>query len=391
MSNNYNDSHWFCWNLAIKNHPLEIDKICIFLKEIGFEWIQNNSLKPSISEDENYIDINDGYNHIFITLEAITVTSPRHCLVKLQYQEDGKVNFFAYVFDIQDTNGTIIVLKPDITQDISSNESPGVLLSDQIENYVKKYHMIVPFSPENLKAASYNVRIGNLFYRSNKPESVTKDNPFLEIKPHEAVLVRTMEHLHMPRFLIGRWNLRVSKVYKGLVWVGGIHIDPGWKGELWCPIYNLSKETVRLRINEPFASVDFVKTSKYIEGKSQNYVKNRSEPEHPGSGLETLKNDTESFHEKLERFQSNNFTLIGIIVAAIAVLATFSQIPSLEELIKGKSPVTADIWFGYEHSDKPASNDQWAFFFSIFAMVISISWWIVYLVTKGGALFGKRN
>ena len=53
----------------------------------------------------------------------------------------------------------------------------------------------------------------------------------------------------MPRFLIGRWNIRVTVAYKGLLWVGGPQVDPGWVGHLFCPIYNLSDQEVNFKLS----------------------------------------------------------------------------------------------------------------------------------------------
>src|SRR5712692_3027246 len=130
----------------------------------------------------------------------------------------------------------------------------GVLLSDDIKRCVTQFGLIDPFDEKNLTAAGYDFTIGSRYKREGMEYLLDKDHLNLEIKPHEAVFVCTKEKLFMPRFLVGRWNLRIKRVWDGLVWVGGVHIDPGWQGELWCPIYNLSKDTVTLNPGDTFAS-----------------------------------------------------------------------------------------------------------------------------------------
>src|SRR5205814_7673725 len=83
--------------------------------------------------------------------------------------------------------------------------------------------------------------------------------------------VRTYERLNIPRFLIGRWNLRVDMVYRGLLWVGALQVDPGWRGYLPCPLYNMSDKPVELRYQQPVFTIDFVRTTPYKKGTSKEY------------------------------------------------------------------------------------------------------------------------
>ncbi len=153
----------------------------------------------------------------------------------------------------------------------------AVLLSDEIERYVEDFHLIKPFDAENLKPASYRLTVGTEYAIGGNHREL-QDKPGKReviIPPFEVAIISTREKISMPTDLIGRWNLRVSKVYEGLLWIGGAQVDPGYKGHLYCPIYNLSVENVSLYLNEPFAAIDFVKTTDYVEGKSKPYKQKR--------------------------------------------------------------------------------------------------------------------
>lgn len=310
MSND-NGRHWFCWNRFIEY--TEERNVIKYLNHVGFEWVDFGvEIQPDGNDRLNIISPDKKEK---LTL-SLSLTESRVTLVDVRYNIE-------YYFEVQqDTNGDINILKPDM---INDHYPPGVLLSDRIEYYVKHNLLIVPFNPneEHFKAASYDFTLGNIYKRGEKVSTLLKEHSDLTIQPHEAVLVRTKEHLNMPKFLIGRWNLRVSRVYQGLVWVGGIHIDPGWEGELWCPIYNLSKDPVTIHSGDTFASIDFEKTTPFNE-KSIVYERSRGNPRHPGSGLEILRDDVEDFPRRLNQFQTMTFTLIGIIVAALAILSALS-------------------------------------------------------------------
>jgi len=56
-------------------------------------------------------------------------------------------------------------------------------------------------------------------------------------------------------------------VYKGLVWVGSLQVDPGYRGYLFCPLYNLSDKEQELTYKEPLLTIDFVRTTLLDESK----------------------------------------------------------------------------------------------------------------------------
>src|SRR5579871_4363585 len=141
----------------------------------------------------------------------------------------------------------------------------GVLLSDQIEDCVRKFRMIDPFKRSGLKPAAYELRIGDQ-YSLRGEICELKDqsgaNSFV-LKPFDVAVIKIHETLNLPRNIIARWNIKVSLAYEGLVWVGGPQVDPGWVGHLSCPIYNLSGHDVRLELFQEIAVMDFVLTTPY--------------------------------------------------------------------------------------------------------------------------------
>jgi deoxycytidine triphosphate deaminase len=122
-----------------------------------------------------------------------------------------------------------------------------------------------------MHVAGYKLTIGDEYYRDEKifylrscvdaPTDARHD--YVEIPPFEVVVIKTRETLCLPRFLIGRWNIVVKQAYRGLLWVGGPQVDPGYVGHLFCPIYNLSDKPVRLEEREEIALIDFVKTTPF--------------------------------------------------------------------------------------------------------------------------------
>ena len=144
-------------------------------------------------------------------------------------------------------------------------EKTGVLLSDEIEHYVNTGQIITPFQMDNLKPAAYELTVGDEAMLGGQYLSLgdSTENGKLIIPQFEVAVIKTAETLNLPRFLIARWNIRVLWAYRGLLWVGGPQVDPGFVGHLFCPIYNLSNKEVLIRKGDAIAVMDFVKTTAF--------------------------------------------------------------------------------------------------------------------------------
>lgn len=157
--------------------------------------------------------------------------------------------------------------------DDSKYEFTGVLLNDAIERCANDFELISPFNVKHLKPANYKLRIGDEYAIGGQIKQLS-DEPGrneITIEPFDVAVIKTLEILNMPRFLIARWNIRVQLAYEGLLWVGGPQVDAGYVGHLFCPIYNLSDKPVTLKFGDYIAVIDFIKTSTFHEGKSFNY------------------------------------------------------------------------------------------------------------------------
>lgn len=245
----------------------------------------------------------------------------------------------------------------------------GVLLSDEIEYYVEKYKMIDPFKHDNLGAARYGLTVGNEYAIGGEIKKLY-DEPGknkIRIPPFEVVIIETKERINLPRFIVARWNLRVKWAYEGLLWVGGPQVDPGWVGHLSCPIYNLSDKEVTLRLGEPIAVMDFVKTTPFKKGKSKEYHRpptrvlfDEYKPEKLISALYTeARKRVDDIEDKVNRFGSRLYTFIGFILLAITVLVTVLAI----FVSSGQGVSVALPWWVY----LSVVFSSFAFFMSIFA------------------------
>lgn len=217
---------------------------------------------------------------------------------------------------------------------------PGaVLLNDEIrrlcEHEQERFRLIDPFQPKLLKPARYQLTLGDEARVDGELRKISKEEP-LVIAPHQVAIVRTLEKLNIPRFLIARWNLRVDMVYRGLLWVGALQVDPGWVGYLPCPLYNMSDKPVNLYLGEPVFTIDFVRTTPFRESTCKRY--GRAEfpnPELRTNDPQILRSGPYDALKRLKAYGSNVrqlrtqintttaglFSALGALVAALSIVA----------------------------------------------------------------------
>ena len=237
-------------------------------------------------------------------------------------------------------------------------EERGVLLSDKIERYCQDdCKLISPYHKDNLRPAGYDLSVGENYVIAGVKYPLSLGNK-LPIKPYTVAVIETRETVNLPPFLIGRWNIVVKLAYKGLLWVGGAQVDPGFRGKLNCPIYNLSDELVMLEYGQDLAMIDFVTTTQPIRGVSKPYLwRQRSKvliEDYAGtltSGVEArldeignhLKTELERVDDtignaaketnrrankvdaRIDTFVSLVFTVVAVLFAGLGIVATKSD------------------------------------------------------------------
>jgi len=227
----------------------------------------------------------------------------------------------------------------ELTQEVKlgRKEKPGVLVSSEIARLAEDpaIKMIDPFyrDKKRLKPAAYQLSLGKHCRIGKKTKLLSAKDPYLQIKPYQVAIVETLEELNLPNNIIGRWNVSISGVYKGLLWVGGPQVDPCFRGHLYCPLYNLSTSPVTLVYKEPFATMDFVRTT---PGFSVPFNQTRRKMSDYVTMLESAPEDTlkqvKQVRRRVQVFETTMLTTIGIIIAALAIVTGSSLQPSFATL-----------------------------------------------------------
>jgi len=232
-------------------------------------------------------------------------------------------------------------------QENMDNSCGSVLLSNEIINLCRNVPPLIdPFYPEKekglLKPASYHLRIGDKIRIEGQDYELSTEKNVQHIPAHGMAIIKTFERINMPNNLIGRWNLKVKKVYEGLLWVGGPQVDPGYSGFLFCPVYNLSETPYKIVFGDPLFTIDFVKTTPFDPDNPDCISLDMDRPTDSLSAIDTnrlksatrqdftkqwenidkIKQESDKVFQDIRRFQSIIWAALTIIITAIAVLAT---------------------------------------------------------------------
>lgn len=141
-------------------------------------------------------------------------------------------------------------------------DTEALLTADRIRRYHYEVgRMIRPFQERHLNAASYDLTIGPRCLIDGEPRILSQREPAFEIPPNSIAFVSSREMLLVPHWLVARFNLKRNLIFRGLLMGVGPQIDPGFIGVLAAPLHNISSNPVELSFLEPFAKVDFVKTT----------------------------------------------------------------------------------------------------------------------------------
>jgi len=260
----------------------------------------------------------------------------------------------------------------------------GVLLSDKIRCYCDDFGLIEPFDKSSLRPAGYNLRVGHNYSIRGEWHALNEGMHF-EIAPYQVAIIETYETLNLPKFLIGRWNVKVKLAYKGLLWVGAAQVDPGFRGRLCCPIYNLSTDPVRLEFRKELATIDFVTTTHFKPGCETFPWQTRDLlvfPEYPflNSGIEkqvldfrneigasrenaakdiakirgelTSKTETNkeridtniaNIQSRIDNYTARTLTVLAVLFAALGLAV--SRVPEISYLSSATPLAAVALWF----------------------------------------------
>lgn len=153
--------------------------------------------------------------------------------------------------------------------------APALLNTADLLEYIAATAMVHPFRvdpakpTEVLKPASCAMRLlGQVLYWKG-PDAEHAEKVTRELRPEEELLLApnsivyvTLEPmLRLPDYIAARFNLTIKEIYRGVLVGTGPLVDPGFVGQIYLPLHNLTCNEYRLIGGEPVAWMEFTKIS----------------------------------------------------------------------------------------------------------------------------------
>ena len=145
----------------------------------------------------------------------------------------------------------------------------SLLNSADIFQYVAKTGMIFPFDCNKLVGASYEVGLkGTVIWwdedgSKHEIELIDSETVF-DLKPNSIAFVTLEPIFRIPDYMVLRFNLKISHVYKGLLLGTGPMVDPGFVGRLSIPLHNLTANTYTFKGGDGIIEMEVTKLSKNV-------------------------------------------------------------------------------------------------------------------------------
>jgi len=140
---------------------------------------------------------------------------------------------------------------------LSINHKSGILSGSRIIALGRAGILLGGFSEEMVQGASYDLRLGDEYFYAGSVRRLTHKSPFLMIEPYDYAIVTSLESACLPADVCARFGLSISLFCQGLVLSNGPQVDPGFRGSLFCLLFNTSNRPVVLKRGQHFSTLEF--------------------------------------------------------------------------------------------------------------------------------------
>ncbi|MHC8345917.1 dCTP deaminase domain-containing protein [Pseudomonas sp. RT6P73] len=186
---------------------------------------------------------------------------------------------------------------------------------------------------ENVEIASYDLRLADKYWCQGDYHILSLEKPTAEIPPYSFVLVQAVEEAVLPRFITGTFDLRVKLFFSGVILSNGPQVDPGYRGSLFCMLYNASGTPVGLTRGQHFATIQFQTLSSNSAGYAASYqgkvdftdFLNGSDSIKPGGQIiEYIDNKYISIESNYRDSRNWFYVIVGIVAAAVLAVTALA-------------------------------------------------------------------
>lgn len=342
------DEYYFSDSINTADHAWVIDyknnKYGMKSSELDYsdEKVGITVFEPSLIHIlQEFIDSNTNYNVITVGLDNLQTPEEQVRRVNNPLRELNESDFEKSHKKIKQCNFIIKGETPQTNKAILSiidflNSKGGIIPTDILSGLMSANSVITNYTPDNLKVASYDLTLGSDVWCQGKFIALTEDSPFMEIPAYSYAIVSAAELANLPCMFTARFGLKNSLFFQGVILSNGPQIDPGYRGALFCMLYNGRDSNIKLRLGMTFSTIEFSSLSmisKGYKGKYQDktrlieFMSTESAMTDGGKILERTQNEIQVLNEKFDAFKNvvvkseSNFRNSSLVMFGIAFSA----------------------------------------------------------------------
>lgn len=144
---------------------------------------------------------------------------------------------------------------------LSTDASPIDWWEQRDWDKILDHLLIDPFAASNLRACTYDLRVGSEYRLLRDPHTVRllHDGESFELGPNETALILTEEYVALPRNVMGLVVPRARRIFEGSS-ISATRVDPTWYGKLVIGVTNLAKSPTAIFRRDSFCTLYFTET-----------------------------------------------------------------------------------------------------------------------------------
>lgn len=147
-------------------------------------------------------------------------------------------------------------------------------------------------------------------------------NDVIQIPAYSFIFATAQEQACMPRFVSGNFDLSVSMFFSGVVLSNGPQVDPGYRGALFCMLYNTTDQPVPINRGAKFATLQFFTTTHVTSGYSGAYQRKSTFRDFVSSRMAISQGG--QILERVNKVHSSNSLFKNIVITWLAVTSAIA-------------------------------------------------------------------
>ena len=208
-----------------------------------------------------------------------------------------------------------------------TRERSGVLPGALIARLLACGTLLENAERSKVEGASYDLRLGDEYFYGGQIHRLSDEKPILTLEPYDYAIVTSQEVADFPREVSGRFDLTVGLFCQGVILSNGPQVDPGFRGPLFCLLFNTSSSPILLKRRQHYATVEFHKVLWPTAGYKGHYqAKTLIDylPTNAARGaINELKRELEEVRKESKGLQGTTWAILSLVLAMIAVLVSF--------------------------------------------------------------------